>query len=388
MKKPRIILHVDLDAFFCSVEELLHPELRGTAFAVGAPADQRGVISTASYAARAFGVHSALPTARAFRLCPQLVLITGHHARYAEYSRRVMDILAGATPDMEQVSIDEAFLDCTGDPHSGMEIGTQLKRQVEMETGLRCSIGIASNKLIAKIATERCKPNGILEVPVSHEATFLAPLPVHMLWGVGPKTQLQLEELGIRTIGDLAGYPTAALIEVFGQSGQSLSERACGIDDSPVEAKSESKSISQETTFATDVANRAALRAALRDQSDSVAAALRQTGKRARTVRLKIRWPPFLTITRQITLETPTALSEDIFNAAWSMLGKVWHPGKPVRLIGVGVCLLVDEPQQLELFSQSSAQDRLRLEQTLDQIRGKFGEHAVRRASTLTPPKK
>jgi DNA polymerase IV len=388
MTKPRIILHLDLDAFFCSVEELLNPSLKGTAFAVGAPADQRGVISTASYAARAFGVHSALPTARALRLCPQLVLLRGHYPTYEEYSQQVMGILADVTPDMEPLSIDEAFLDCTGDPLSGMEIGARLKRRVQEETRLPCSIGIATNKLVAKIATERCKPNGLLEVPAGQEAAFLAPLPVRMLWGVGPKTQTRLEELGIRTIGDLAAWPEADLALRFGLSGQSLAERARGIDDSPVAAESESKSISQETTFAKDVGDTATLRATLLEQADHVSASLRQAGQRARTVRLKVRWPPFVTITRQVTLDHPTSLSEDIFHAGWALLEKEWHPGKPVRLIGVGVSLPGETPQQLELFPDATGEEKLRLEQTLDRIRDKFGDQSVRRASSLHPKKK
>jgi DNA polymerase IV len=388
MPKPRTILHVDLDAFFCSVEEILNPALKGTAFAVGAPADRRGVISTASYAARKFGVHSALPTARALQLCPLLVLLHGRHHLYGEYSQRVMDILADVTPDMEQVSIDEAFLDCTGDERSGMRIGAYLKQRILAETGLPCSIGIASNKLVAKIATECGKPDGLLEVPAGSEAVFLAPLPVRMLWGVGPKTQAYLEEFGIHTIGELAAQSEEEWAARFGQNSRSLSERARGIDDSPVEDIREAKSISQETTFPKDVADADTLRKTLREQSDQVAASLRREERRARTVRIKVRWPPFVTITRQTALAKPTAVSEEIFNAAWRLLGSVWHSGKPVRLLGVGVSRFTEEATQLSLFPEPDEKDRLRLEQTLDQIRERYGERAVRRASSLPAEKK
>jgi DNA polymerase IV len=385
MPKPRVIIHMDLDAFFCSVEELLDPSLKGTAFAVGALAETRGVISTASYAARKFGVHSALPTARALRLCPQLVLLRGHYHLYHEYSERVMAILADVTPDLEPLSMDEAFMDCTGDLLSGEEIGARLKRRIREETGLPCSIGIATNKLVAKIATERAKPDGILVIPPGKESAFLAPLPVRDLWGVGPKTQARLEALHILTIGDLTAYPTAELVRLYGQSGSELADRARGIDDSPVEAGDEAKSISQETTFAKDVSDTATLRRTVREQADSVAASLRSEGLCARTVRLKVRWPPFITITRQTSLAQPTSLSEEIFRAGWKLLEGEWHPGKPVRLIGVGVSKFEEDVQQLELFPDAGKKNARRLEDTIDSIRNRFGKQAVRRASSLKP---
>jgi DNA polymerase IV len=381
--RPRVILHMDLDAFFCSVEELLDPALKGTAFAVGAPASQRGVISTASYAARKFGVHSALPTARALHLCPGLVLLPGHYQLYSSYSEKVMAILADVTPDLEQVSIDEAFLDCTGDPLPGMEIGKRLRERIREETGLPCSIGIATNKLIAKIATESCKPDGLLEVTRGGERAFLAPLPIRKLWGVGPKTQAALEPLGIRTIGDLAAYPAGELIRRFGKNGAALIERAQGLDLSPVESQDGAKSVSRETTFAEDVTDAVRLRRTLREQADRVAAALRKENLLARTVRLKVRWPPFITLTRQIAMGKPTDVSEDIFNASWMLLEKVWREGKPVRLIGIGTTDFDPGVRQMDLFPNPTEKKTRKLEETIDGIRKRFGNKSVRRASAI-----
>ena len=220
---PRTILHMDLDAFFCSVEELLDPSLVGTAFAVGGRADERGVLSTASYAARKFGVRSAMPTAQALRLCPHLKLLPARHGVYSDYSRRVMHILEAATPIIEQISIDEAFLDLSGDPRPGGEVAAHLKRRIRDEVNLPSSFGVAANKLVAKIATNLGKPDGLVVVPAGGEAAFLAPLPLEMLWGAGPKTRAKLAELGIKTIGQVAAWPEADL-RIVPDSGHAMSE--------------------------------------------------------------------------------------------------------------------------------------------------------------------
>jgi DNA polymerase IV len=295
----------------------------------------------------------------------------------------VMAILADATPDMEQISVDEAFLDCTGDPESGDRLAARLKRRIGEETQLPCSIGIATNKLVAKIATERCKPDGLLAVPPGQEAAFLAPLAVRDLWGVGPKTQARLEALGIVTIGDLAAYPIAELVHLYGQNGYDLADRARGIDESPVESRGEAKSVSQETTFTKDVSDAATLRRAMREQADCVAASLRADGLSALTVRIKVRWPPFITITRQTSLPQPTALSEEIFRAAWTLLEREWHPGKPVRLIGVGTSHFNEDIQQLELFPDPAQRNTRKLEETVDAIRERYGKKSVQRASSI-----
>lgn len=379
----RIVIHVDLDAFFCSVEELLDPSLKGTAFAVGGAADERGVISTASYAARKFGVHSALPTARALQLCPGLKLLPGRHRLYSEYSRRVMAFFDEETPAVEQISIDEAFLDFSGDQRPGGEIAAALQARIADEVGLPSSFGVAGNKLVAKIATNVGKPNGLIVVPPGQEAAFLAPLPMAMLWGVGPKTQARLTVLGLRTIGDLAHWPAADLEQRYGAWGADLARHARGIDERAVETEREAKSISKEITFARDVSDRPALRQTLMELCDQVAGSLRRQGLVARTVKLKLRWPPFETITRQTTLPQPTDLEADIFGATFALFEAAWGRGRPVRLIGVGVSGLQTPARQLGLFESPPQERAGKLAEAVDKIRAKYGWDAVRRASAL-----
>jgi DNA polymerase IV len=380
---PRTILHFDLDAFFCAVEELLDPTLTGTMFAVGGRVNERGVLATASYAARKLGLHSAMPTAQALRLCPSLRLLPPRHGVYSDYSHRVMDLVLAETPLFEQISIDEAFLDFTGDGRAGGEIAAELQARIRSEIGLPCSFGVAANKLVAKIATNVGKPNGLVVVLPGEEAAFLAPLPMTMLWGVGPKTRERLAELGLRTIGDIAAHPEADLARRFGEAGRALALRARGQDDRPVETSRITKSISQETTFARDVRDGATLRQTVLEFSESVAASLRQEGLVARTVKIKVRWPPFETITRQATLAHPTDLEADIFQPAWELFQKVWREGKPVRLLGVGVSGLAPAARQLSLFGDPPQERAAKLAETVDKIRAKYGWEAVKRASML-----
>jgi DNA polymerase-4 len=254
---PRKILHLDLDAFFCACEELKNPSLAGKTFAVGGQAGRRGVIASCSYPARKMGVHSAMPTAQAVRLCPDLILISGHHGDYGIQSERVMKILGELTPLVEQVSIDEAFMDVTDLPQPMEVLARDLQARVQAETRLPCSIGGAANKLVAKIATDTGKarskmndyPRAILIVPTGTEARFLAPLPAKAMWGIGPKMEAALANLGIKTIGDLAEYSPAILERHFGKYGKELSQHARGIDDRLVVVEYEAKSVSQETTF-------------------------------------------------------------------------------------------------------------------------------------------
>ena len=380
---PRTILHFDLDAFFCSVEELLNPALVGTVFAVGGRAESRGVLATASYPARKLGLHSAMPTAQALRICPNLNLVSPSHGVYGEYSRRVMDLVQSETPLCEQISIDEAFLDFTGDGRRGGEIAAELQARIQSEIGLPSSFGVATNKLVAKIATNVGKPNGLVVVPPGEEAAFLAPLPMTMLWGVGPKTRERLAELGLRKIGDIAAHPEADLVRRFGEAGRALAIRARGQDDRPVENSRAAKSISQETTFARDVRDGVTLRQTVLEFSEGVAASLRQEGLVARTVKIKVRWPSFETITRQATLAQPTDLEADIFQPAWELFQAVWREGKPVRLLGVGVSGLAPAARQLSLFGDDPQERAARLAETIDRIRAKYGWEAVKKASLL-----
>jgi len=384
--RARVILHVDLDAFFCSVEELLDPTLAGTAFAVGGGADSRGVIATASYAARKFGVRSALPTAQALRLCPHLKLLPGRHKLYSQYSRQVMALFAAETPLMEQISIDEAFLDFTGDARGGGALAAALQTRIRTEVNLPSSFGVATNKLVAKIATNVGKPRGLIVVPPGQEAAFLAPLPMDMLWGAGPKTRARLAELGLRTIGDIAAWPEADLERRLGAVGLDLARHARGLDDRPVETERETKSISKETTFSRDVTDPVALRRTLLELTDQVAGSLRAQGLVARTVKLKLRWPPFETITRQSTLPQPSDLEGDIFEAGFALFQAAWSRGRPVRLIGIGVAGLQVPARQMGLFEASEGQADARaakLAGAVDKIRAKYGWDALKRAAQL-----
>ena len=383
---PRTILHLDLDAFFCAVEELHDPSLRGKPFAVGGRPEERGVVSSCSYAARRFGVRSAMPMARALKLCPGLIVISPRHGRYGEVSQQVMERLRRLTPLVEQVSIDEAFLDISDIHEAAESIARCLQAQIHDELGLPCSSGIASNKLVAKIATEAGKkashgegpPNAITVVPPGEEAAFLAPLPADMLWGVGPKTATKLAALGILTIGDIAARPEADLMHRFGEHGREMSRRARGMDDSPIVTEREAKSISQEVTFARDVRDDKVLENTLRDLSAQVSRRLRKANLAGTTVKIKLRWPDFTTITRQVTMPQPTDQDDEIHRAALELLHKARPRGKAVRLIGVGVSNLGPPVRQLELWDAGSEKAR-RLQAALDELHEKYGHKAIRR---------
>lgn len=301
---PRTILHLDLDAFFCAVEEQRDPSLQGQAFAVGGRPDQRGVVASCSYPARQLGVRSAMPMSQAVRLCPQLQIVPHHFKDYRRVSSAVMAHLHTLTPLVEQLSIDEAFLDISG--LDGEATARRLQHQINTELGLPCSLGVASNKLVAKIANNigkgRAKtgspPNAIEVVPHGQEATYLAPFPIRELWGVGPKTAERLHRLGVQTIGDLAQRPEKELTRLFGKLGTDLAQRARGIDERPVITEHETKSISKETTFVHDVHDTKILLQTLRKLSDSVGLALRNEGLSGTTVKIKLRWADFTTLTR------------------------------------------------------------------------------------------
>ncbi len=383
-------MHLDLDAFFCAVEELKDPSLAGKAFAVGGRADHRGVISSCSYPARKCGVHSAMPSGQALRLCPQLILISGFHSDYSVKSREVMEILHEYTGLVEQISVDEAFLDVTDLPEDGESIARKLQAEVLQKTGLPCSIGVAANKLVAKIATDAGKarskgdsyPRAILVVPPGKEAEFLAPLPTRAMWGVGPKSESQLANAGLRTLGDIAQKTKPELERLLGKYGLELYDRVRGIDDRPISLEHEAKSISQETTFSKDTTDPLVLRRTLLDLSSHVAYNLRKEGYSAKVVRLKIRWSDFSTHTRQVSMAQPTDQDGVIFSTVETLLKGVWEVGRPVRLIGVGGADLVETSHQLSLFETSTEKER-RLLDALDELRDRYGKGTVRRATKL-----
>ncbi len=385
----RKIIHLDLDAFFCSVEERLNPALHGMSFAVGGRPESRGVVASCSYAARMKGVHSAMPMSRAIQLCPGLLVIPGRHDVYSSYSQQVMAQFHQLTPLVEQISIDEAFLDVSDLPESGFEIAKKLQEAIHKVPGLPCSLGVAANKLTAKIATDVGKaanrgpnpPNAIRVVPPGEEKSFLAPLPVNALWGVGPKTTDRLASLGIKTIGDLADLPETRLISWFGKNGRDLSRHARGIDDSPVSPAHETKSISQETTFERDVDDGDKLRQTLRGLSDHVGRRLREENLVASSIKIKLRWPDFTTLTRQKTLPQPVDQDNVIYTAALNLFETEWAKGKSIRLLGVGASGLSTPIRQLSLWDTPNEKEH-RLLEAVDDLRSRYGNSIIQRGGT------
>ncbi len=383
----RWIIHADLDAFFASVEVLLNPALRGRPVIVGGDPDKRGVVASASYEARAYGVRSAMPMAQALRLCPQGIVIHPRHRLYAQKSRQVIALLREFTPIVEQISIDEAFLDVTGcqalwGPIE--ELATTIKKRVRQELGLAISLGAASSKLVAKIACSTGKPDGLVIVRHGEEAAFLAPLPVEALWGVGPALGGQLRQAGIATIGDLARRDLAELERLYGETGRYLYDAARGRDRRAVGRGRPRRSISQERTFARDTTDREFLWHTLLAMSEELAHRLRLAQRVARTVSIKLRTSSFKTHTRQITLDHPTNQADAIAKAARQLLDRHWK-GQPLRLIGLEVSGVISGGYQLALFDGTD-QRRLRLSRALDEIRARYGPDAVTRASLLKPP--
>jgi DNA polymerase-4 len=385
----RKILHFDLDAFFCAVEERHNPSLKGKPFAVGGQADQRGVVASCSYAARAYGVHSAMPMSRALRLYPDLIVVSSHHGNYSEVSRQVMALME-ITPFIEQISIDEAFMDVTGIQEPLHDIARSLQERVNRELDLPISFGGASNKLVAKIANDWGKahkkgiipPNTITIIPPGEEAKFLAPLPVQSLWGVGPKTAEKLAEIGVATIGALADTPPDTLQMLFGRFGPELAERAKGIDDRPISLEHEVKSISNEITFTRDLTDETELKLAFRRLADQVGRRLRKASLAGTTIQVKLRWADFTTITRQTTLPSPTNLDQQIYDTAVHLFIENWTRGRPVRLIGVGVSRLGPPARQLGLWDDKP-QKEANLLNAVDELRERYGRDIIQRANRV-----
>ena len=361
----RKILHLDLDAFFCAVEEQRDPSLIGKPFAVGGRPEHRGVVASCSYAARKYGVRSAMPMSRALRLCPNLIIVSSRHRIYSDVSKQVMVRLRQLTPLVEQISIDEAYLDVSELPDSGMVLAQRLQADIKEQLGLPCSLGVATNKLLAKTANDVGKsaarstgpPNAITVVPPGDEEAFLSPLPVQALWGIGPKTAERLKEIGVITIGDLARLPEQELVSMLGKNGYDLAKRARGIDDRPIITEHKIKSISQETTFARDIRDKYTLRQTVLELSEKVGRRLRAYSLSATTVKLKIRWHDFTTLTRQMTLSHPTDQDSEISLIALQLLDNVWKPSQLVRLIGVGVSGLKPPHHQLSFWDASDQKD-------------------------------
>jgi DNA polymerase-4 len=383
-----MILHCDMDAFYASVEERDRPELVGKPVIVGGSPEKRGVVAAANYVARKFGVHSAMPSATAHRLCPQGIYLPPRIGYYAEVSRQIRDIFERFTPLMEPLSLDEAFLDVTGTEHlfgTAVEIGRQIKRAICEEVRLVVSVGVAPNKFLAKIASDLEKPDALVVVEPNKVQEFLDPLPVERLWGVGKQSSKVFQRLGIHTIGQLRQWPLDALQSRFGSSGEHLWNLAHGRDDRAVVPEREAKSISNETTFERDIANVDVLRAWLVDLTEQVGWRLRRHGLRGRTVHLKVRFADFSTITRSCTLPEPTDITDELRRVADEMLCKRLPPDHlPVRLLGMGVSGLDDTGQvQGMLFDGEQRARQSQVDNVADQIKARFGAAAIRRGSGL-----
>ncbi len=385
------ILHVDMDAFYASVEQRDRPELRGQPVIVGGSAEGRGVVCAASYEARKFGVHSAMPAITAHRLCPQGIFLPVRMSYYAQISAELRQILESFTPLVEPLSLDEAYLDvrgCEGLFGPASEIARQIRARIRAELGLTASVGVAPNKFLAKLASDLQKPDGLVVIEQHRVQEILAPLPVGRLWGVGKKGEKRLHALGLHTIGQLAALPESIAIDYFGAVGSWLWQLAQGHDDGAVVPDGEAKSVSTETTFSRDIGNRETLRSCLLDLVDHLGQRLRRQGLRARTIDLKLRTSDFRTYNRGQSLSEPTDLTEVIWQTAADLFQtRVANEWLPLRLLGVGATRLVrDEAVQHDLFGQAWRAKQRALEGAMDAIREQFGRSSIRRARQMDNP--
>ena len=396
--RNRVFLHVDMDAFYAAIEQRDHPEYRGKPLVVGAPPTERGVVATASYEARVFGIHSAMPSREAGQRCPHAIFLPPDMPRYEMVSAQVFAIFDRYTPYVEGLSIDEAFLDVTGSLRlygPGEEIGRRIKADILAETALTCSVGVAPNKFLAKLGSEFRKPDGLFVVPFEKKAivAFLRPLPVTRLWGVGKVTRQAFDRAALHTIGDIQDAPAALLQSVVGpHSAAHLRALAFGEDPREIELDVREKTLSREHTFLRDEKSRATLDDTLFELVEDVARRLRADGRLATGARLKIRWKDFETFTRQRPFPRPTRVEEDLQSLAQELFRAVALE-QPVRLIGFGVTGLVEHEgaRQLDLFGATveTHSKKEKLDQTVDQIRQQHGPAAIRRARSLPPkPKK
>jgi len=383
----RCIFHIDLDAFFVSVEQVLNPKLKGKPVIVGGDPERRGVVASASYEARTFGIHAGMPSSKAHRLCPQAVFIRSHFSIYKDASAKFMKILGDFSPHIEPLGFEEAYLDVTGceEPYgSPQKLALAIKERINKELNLTASVGIATCKVVAKIVSDLCKPDGLLEIAPGEEQAFLNTLPVAKLPGVGKKTEQALGEIGITTIGELASLPLDTIKRQFGATGAVLHSYARGIDNREVEAPGEAKSISQELTFARDTLDRNSLENQPYNLCQELCQELRSQNKRARCVAIKLRYADFKTITRQVTLQEASDVTQVVFTTAQQLLGKTLaQQGKPVRLIGVRISSLVGEGKQLPMFDSGTEKPE-HLDKAIDKIRSKYGSTALKTGNSIS----
>ncbi len=375
-----------MDAFFVSVEQVLNPKLKGKPVIVGGDPERRGVVASASYEARPFGIHSGMPSSQARRLCPQVVFIRAHFSLYKDASAKFMKILGDFSPRIEPLGFDEAYLDVTGceEPYgSPRQLALAIKERINKELKITASVGIATCKVVAKIASDLCKPDGLLEIALGEEQTFLNSLPIAKLPGVGKKTEQALKEMGVTTIGELAGIHLDTIKRQLGATGAVLHSYAHGIDDREVEAPGEAKSISQQLTFARDTLDRNFLEANLHNLCQEVCQDLRSQNKRAKCVAIRLRYADFKTITRQATLQEANDVTPVIFTVAQQLLTKALSQrGKPIRLIGIRISSLVGEGKQLPMFDSRTEKPE-HLDKAIDKIRGKYGSTAIKTGNSI-----
>ena len=383
----RSILHIDMDAFFVSVEQVRDPSLTGKPVIVGGDPDGRGVVAAASYEARAYGIHSAMPIARAKRLCPHAIFLRGSHHLYSEFSGRIFDILDRYSPLVEPMSLDEAYVDLTGCErlHGPMtETAERMHDEIKNTVGINASVGMAANKLMAKIASGMAKPNGLLRILPGHEAAFLAPLPIGRIPGIGPKSGEEFKRMGIHNVRDLAALPLELLEEVYGEWGYRLYQKARGVCESPVLKRDDTRSISRETTLEEDSTDPAFLESTLSGLVEKAASQLREEGLRARCVSLKLRYSDFKTVTRSHTLSDAACEDPIIFDTVRNLFRKLFTRRTRVRLIGVALTSLTSgAPPQMELFENLDARQWQKLYQGIDRLREKYGFRSILRGSSV-----
>ncbi|MBI2687185.1 MAG: DNA polymerase IV [Acidobacteria bacterium] len=387
----RSIFHIDMDAFFVSVEELYDPSLKGKPVVVGGKGTERGVVSAASYAARKFGVHSAMPLRTAAKLCPQAIFVDGHRDRYELYSKKVREVLETFTPKFEMASIDEAYLDMTGTERlhgPPLAAAHKLHEAIRAATGLNNSIGCSTARLVSKVASDQAKPNGVLWIPPGQEAAFLAPLDIRKIPGVGKVSERHLADIGIYKVGDLARLDDRFLTERFGKLGLALAGKAKGFDtgawfEKEMAAGDDPKSISHEHTFHVDTADQALLESTLAHLSEKAGRRLREHRLHARTVQIKFRYSDFSTFTRAQSLDHATLLDTEIFRTARDLFLRNWEGRKPIRLIGVHVSGFAEAEGQLDLLDGGKSERLKKVFHAADALRDKFGDGSVNLAGAL-----
>jgi DNA polymerase IV len=383
--------HVDMDAFFVSVEELFDPTLKGKPVVVGGKSHERGVVSAASYAARKFGVHSAMPLRTAYKLCPQAIFVPGHPDRYRDYSQKVYDVLRGFSPVVEMASVDEAYVDITGTERlygPPLRAGHILHERIKAATSLNCSIGIACSRLVAKISSDQAKPNGVLWIVPGQEAAFLAPLDVRRVPGVGKVTEKNLHLHGIRKVGDLARLEEKFLEQRFGKWGLALAGKSRGLDaggwfDTEIGVDDGPKSISHEHTFGEDTADVDRLESTLARLSEMVGRRVREHKLEARTIQLKLRYSDFTTITRAHSIPRATQLDTEIFEEVRELFRRNWKSGAPIRLLGVQVSGWAEGGEQMDLLGEDRHEKWKHTMAAADRLRDRFGESAVSLGTSL-----